>query len=380
VSSYGSSGVFLLMIIGMIGSRGTVPTSEDATVSFLVDNKLLFECPSEIVQTFQRFQDNWTQALDVSITGELSALGSPSLAKISHIILSHLHYDHWGGILHILHRIMLLEREKREKKPLVLIVPKNSTLPFQLRMSHVFGSKIVNPPLKDDDFLSKLFSIEIGTMVTQILRIEVIEDGQVLNLGQGYYLTCKNNKHLTEGSVAYKLLYNKVKLDVEKAQQLDIPFDFTLKKIERDKNSVVIKGKKIRREDIFHDINIILGYSGDTAIDEDLLEFFKDCGILIHESTYLDKQESYHLDLHSDLPSLINAITTFEKLYAFVPIHFSIRYTSEIITEAIKDVVEQKFKIINPLSEFILQIDAKSIKKCIKKRNLNFSGQGVKPS
>ncbi len=58
MSSYGLSGVFLLMIVGMIGSRGTVPTSEDATVSFLVDNKLLFECPSEIVQAFQRYQEN----------------------------------------------------------------------------------------------------------------------------------------------------------------------------------------------------------------------------------------------------------------------------------------------------------------------------------
>ena len=104
----------LLLIIGMIGSRGTVPTAKDSTVSFLVDNKLLFECPSEIVQAFQRFQEEWTISLDSSTSGEITALGSPSLGKISHIILSHLHYDHWGGILHVLHRIMLFEREKRE--------------------------------------------------------------------------------------------------------------------------------------------------------------------------------------------------------------------------------------------------------------------------
>ena len=353
----------------MIGSRGTVPTSKDSTVSFLVDNKLLFECPSEIVQAFQRFQEEANLILDDSASGEISALGSPSLGKISHIILSHLHYDHWGGILHILHRIMLFEREKREKKPLTLVVPKNSTLSFQLRMNHVFGVQINNFPLKDDDFLMRFLAIEIGTAVSQILQIEVIESGQIVNLDHGYFLKCKSNKHIPEGSVAYKLIYNKVKLDVDKAQKLGIPFDSTLKKIEKNSGSVIINGKKIARSDIFHDIDVILGYSGDTAIEPDLLEFFKDCGILIHDSTYLERQEGYHLDLHSDLKSIIKAISEFEDLYAFIPIHFSIRYTAEAITQTLKEIPQQEFAIINPLNNLILQIDHKSIVTCIKKPN-----------
>ena len=55
----------------MIGSRGTVPTSEDATVSFLVDNKLLFECPSEIVQAFQSYHD-CSQPLNIGTGKEIS--------------------------------------------------------------------------------------------------------------------------------------------------------------------------------------------------------------------------------------------------------------------------------------------------------------------
>ncbi|MHA1941481.1 MAG: hypothetical protein ACW97P_07115 [Candidatus Hodarchaeales archaeon] len=81
------------MIIGVIGSRGTVPTSTDATVSFLIDNRFLFECPSEIVQSFQRFQDNWTSSNE-QMRSEVEALGRPSFGKITHIILSHLHFDH----------------------------------------------------------------------------------------------------------------------------------------------------------------------------------------------------------------------------------------------------------------------------------------------
>ena len=78
------------MIIGVIGSRGTVPTSTEATVSFLIDNRFLFECPSEIIQAFQRFKDDWNSVHNERNNPELTALGRPSFGKISHIILSHL--------------------------------------------------------------------------------------------------------------------------------------------------------------------------------------------------------------------------------------------------------------------------------------------------
>ena len=47
------------MIINLIGARGTVPNAKMATTSFLVDNKFLFECPSEIIQAFKRNQQDW---------------------------------------------------------------------------------------------------------------------------------------------------------------------------------------------------------------------------------------------------------------------------------------------------------------------------------
>ena len=355
----------------MIGSRGTVPTSKNATTSFLVNNRLLFECPSEIVQAFQQYREDWIKSLKDESTGELNALGPPSLGKISHIILSHLHYDHWGGIVHILHRIMLLEREKREKDPLVLIIPKNSTLPFQKRMQYVFNDSFSKIPLKDDEFLIRFLAIEIGTIVSQILRIEVIDNEKIINLDQGLFLSCKENKHLTEGSVGYKLVSHKVKLKVEKAKSLGIPFDSTLRKLQKNKSTIEINGTKIIRSDIFEDINLILGYSGDTALDKELLEFFKDCNVLIHESTYLKPNESYHLDLHTDLPSLITALQYFATLIILIPIHFSIRYTSEDITQAIREIDSPSFSIINPLEIIGIQIDHNMLHKIIQRSNPN---------
>ena len=116
------------MIIGLIGSRGTVPTSRIATTSFLVNNRYLFECPSEIIQAFKTFQDNWTELVECNTDINLKSLGRPTFGKIKYIILSHLHFDHWGGLAHILHRILLLEREKRENEPLILIIPQNNFL------------------------------------------------------------------------------------------------------------------------------------------------------------------------------------------------------------------------------------------------------------
>ena len=349
------------MIIGVIGSRGTVPTANNATTSFLVDNKFLFECPSEIVQAFHKFQKNWNEVVGRSDNTELEALGRPTFGKISHIILSHLHFDHWGGLPHILHRIVLLEREKRGLDPLNLIIPRGSTIPLQVRMNHVFSLDDTNFPLPDDEFLFRFLAIEVGTIINQLLRIIVIEAGESINPDSGYILSCEHNSHLPQGSVAYKMTFNKVKLNVNKARQLDVPFNSTLKQIESNNEPVIIKGRSIQRSDIFNDINVVLGYSGDTALNPRILDFFSDCNVIIHESTYLAPHESYHLDLHTDLQSLVEALEDFDNLFLLLPIHFSIRHNSKEIKQAIDSIKNDKFIVRNTTTTFIAQVNHESI-------------------
>lgn len=339
------------MIIGLIGARGTVPTSEVATVSFLVDNRYLFECPSEIIQAFHRFQKLWIEQQNLMINPKLKALGKPTLGKISHIILSHLHFDHWGGLAHIIHRILLLEKEKRIKDPLNVIIPRTSTLPLQQRMHQAYNEAKLGSPLPDDEFFYRLLTIEVGESVRTVLRIIIVDDGETIRLDPGYSLSARKNIHFASGSLSYKLEFRITKLNVEKAKKMGIPFNKTLKRIEKGTH------EKFSRSDFFFDKKTILCYSGDTPIDPELFQFFNDCQILIHESTYLSQNEEFHLDSHSDIKSLIKEVNKLSNLLALIPIHFSIRYTEDEISNCLSTFTKKAFNLIDPIKDLIVHIE-----------------------
>ncbi len=342
------------MLIGFIGARGTVPTADSATVSFLVDNKFLFECPSEIIQAFQKFQKQW-QNLEFS-NSKIIALGKPTFGKIKYIILSHLHFDHWGGLPHIIHRILLFEREKRINDPLRIIIPKGSTIPFQRRASSIFEEFCSELNLDDSEFMYRLLTIEVGDDVKNVVEISVIEDGQKLELDSEYTLFAGKNNHLNDGSFAYNLLSSVTKLNVEKAKSLNIPFNHTLKNIEKSEEEFLINNEKISRSDIFYENTIQMSYSGDTPVDPSLIQFFENTDVLIHEITYLSSNEKFHLDSHSDIDPLIHLLKNQDKLKVFVPIHFSIRYTDQEIREKLTS-IQPKFEILNPLEKIALYLE-----------------------
>jgi ribonuclease BN (tRNA processing enzyme) len=344
------------MIIGMIGVRGTVPTSDTGTVCFLIDHRYLFECPSEIVQSFQKYQKKWEDIPETAKDSEMLSLGRPTFSKIKYIILTHLHYDHWGGLSHIIHRIMLLEKEMREGERLKLVIPEKSTIVFQQRMNELFNYSISTYPLPDDEFLYRLLTIEVGHSVMDVLQIIVLKGGEFISLDREYTLFAKENDHLELGSFSYKLEIKKTKLKVAKTKELGIPFNKILKQIEKSRKPIKVGNKEISRAEIFYDQKTILCYSGDTKIDPKLFSFFNDTQILIHETTYLNHDDSYHLDCHSDFNSLVEKLELLPELVAFVPVHFSTRYTDDEITAFLNSLPQRSYEVINPLENSIFQI------------------------
>jgi ribonuclease BN (tRNA processing enzyme) len=251
---------------------------------------------------------------------------------------------------------MLLEKEKRTAKPLIIIIPKDSTIPFQMRMTKIFSGSIEGI-LPDDEFFYRLLTIEVGESVRTVIQIKVIDNGEEILLESGYSLLAEKNDHFAFGSVSYKLKFSVTKLNVEKAKSLGIPFNKTLKQIEKSKTQFKIGSRKISRSDIFYENKTILCYSGDTHVDSDLFEFFSNCQILIHESTYLTQEEEYHLDSHSDIISLIEEADKVSGLRILIPIHFSIRYTEAEISNCIANISKKSYQVINPINTLLVQID-----------------------
>ncbi|MFX0211803.1 MAG: MBL fold metallo-hydrolase, partial [Candidatus Hodarchaeota archaeon] len=251
------------MLISFLGTRGTVPTAKESTVSFLIDNQFLFDACTEVVQSFERLLVHWRALQNAGqVTNLISRYGNPSISRIEHIFLTHLHWDHWGGVIHLLHRALMLDRELREKKPIKIYVPKKSVDLLRLRLY-----------------------INLGSEVGEIAEVIPLDHGETLRIGS-YRITTALTQHHPLGSLAYQIEFIKTKLKVEKARELGIPFNSNLSEIDKGKK-IAINGVTISREDVFYDVIESVGYTGDISRNMDLKTFFNKVNVLIVESTYL---------------------------------------------------------------------------------------------
>ncbi len=116
------------MLVYFLGTRGTVPTSGQGTMSICVDNKFLFDICPEFVHSMTKLVDRWKRTTNTDLQRIQSLYGKPSFSSIDHIFISHFHLDHWGGLRHLLTRAIMFELDMRvEKKiPIHIYVPKHS--------------------------------------------------------------------------------------------------------------------------------------------------------------------------------------------------------------------------------------------------------------
>lgn len=321
------------MLINFIGTRGTHPSSGQGTMSFLVDNKIVFDICPEFVMSYTKFIESWNRTTSEKVKHFQNLHGSPGFAKIEHIFISHLHYDHWGGLRHLLIWSQMFEANFREEKPIHVYIPKKNLELFQLRLKDLF--QLPKEQYYDEaEFFLRYLMVEIDISIAKYVRIHALGHEDIIKIGK-YEIQGFENKHF-RGSLSYKLQLRKYTLNEKNLDLYGIPKGPLLGKLQKE-GMIEFQGKTIAVDQVFNIKKTIVGYSGDTQLDLELLKWLSDCTHLIHETTYIEEGESYHTDSHTSLVELLPNLAGLKKLKVFLPVHFSQRYSWEEVEEKLQN-------------------------------------------
>ena len=356
------------MLINFIGTRGTHPSSGQGTMSFLVDNKIVFDICPEFVMSYTKFVESWNRNTSEMVKHFQNLYGSPGFAKIEHIFISHLHYDHWGGLRHLLIWSQMFEGAFREQKPIHVYIPKKNLELFQLRLKDLFQLP-EKQYFEETEFFLRYLMVEIDVSIAKFVRIHALEHTDIIKIGR-YEIQSFENKHF-RGSLSYKIQLTKYTLNEMKLDLFAIPKGPLLGKLQKE-GTIEFQGKIITVEQVFNIKKTILGYSGDTQIDLELLNWFSDCTHLIHETTYVEEGETYHTDSHASLIELLPNLVGIKNLKVFLPVHFSQRYSWEEVEEKLKNLskTDKDLIIYPPKLGSIINWDEKEQNTQIEELNL----------
>jgi ribonuclease Z len=226
------------------------------------------------------------------------------------IFITHMHADHCVGLLGLLQTMELQGREKS---------------------IDIYGE----PRL--EEFLRENMRI-IGFRLTFDIVVRKIEKEGVIVRERDYQVSCCQALHSVP-SFAYCLeeFDRPGVFNVTEARRLGIPEGNLYSKLQRGED-IIYGGQRIRASHVVGRPRRgrKIGISGDTRPTDKLVRFFKECDLLIFESTYSrDKQEKAIENGHSTAAeaATIAKMAAVDKLLLT---HFSARYdeTSLLVKEA----------------------------------------------
>lgn len=195
-------------------------------------------------------------------------------SKISHIFISHLHGDHYFGLVGLINSFSLLSH----KQELHVFAPS----PLQ---------EIIELQLKVAD-----------TTLTYPLHFHTITGEDVLVDNEKFQVKCFRTNHRIE---CYGFVFNEKKqsrkLDADKAKKYNIPFPF-YDHLKNGEDYISEDGSIVKNEWVTTEApkGKTYAYCADTKYDETIIPHILNADMIYHETTYLDNlRERAELRFHS---------------------------------------------------------------------------------
>jgi ribonuclease Z len=233
-----------------------------------------------------------------------------SLLKVTHILITHLHGDHFLGLPGLLQTCKLLNRKR--------------------------GLDIIGPPGLAD-FMADMEKI-IRVSEHYDINISEVHGGETIEHPQ-YIIKCKKVKHSVH-SLAFSLEEkpHPRKFRPENAKELEIPKGPLWKKLQMGKTVQLSDGRIIQPSQVsgppVKRTKIV--YSGDTLPCPEMVQIASNADILIHESTYTDSQTDRALETQHSTTIQAAGTAKQANVKKLILTHISPRYKSadEIVNEA----------------------------------------------
>ena len=225
------------------------------------------------------------------------------------IFVTHMHADHCVGLLGLLQTMSLQGRQ---------------------RSVDIFGQPRLAEFIKEN-----MRIIHFGLVFD--VNIHIIEGEGIVTKATDYQITCCESSHSVP---AYSFCVTEFdrpgKFDIEEAKRIGIPEGELYRELQEGRN-ILMDGKTVNSSRVVGPPRPgrKIGISGDTRPTEKLRLFFKDCDLLIYESTYSQDEQAKAMEsFHSTATeaAFLAKSCSVKKLYLT---HFSARY--EDVTDLVKE-------------------------------------------
>lgn len=272
--------MFALTILGSnsaIPAHGRNPTSQ---VLQTQDNNFLIDCGEGAQMQLAKYKIK--------------------TSKISHIFISHLHGDHYFGLIGLLSSMSLLNRTQD---------------------LHLFG-----PALLEDIILLQC-KASLSEFTYKIHFHSLGENGIIAETNKMNISSFKVDHQIDCWGFLFKEKKKPRAIDAEKVKSFEIPASF-YEALQKGENYITKNGAVIQNEEVTipNTAPRTYAYCADTIYKESLIPVIKDVDLLYHESTYLKDQEDKASARYHSTTEQAAKIAKMANVKQLIIGHFSSKY------------------------------------------------------